>query len=164
MQNKKKESEKNLGFMGSSLNQQLNETSSNSATSYIAEKMLDDMIVDRIAKKIARGEIITGEEKEKIRAINPEKLRKAEEVNKQRQEIGQRLRNAKTREEAQTIISNEKSSAIAIIDKGDAEYGELLLEAVNKEATDYYKKNRIQSTKLPSESVKGRPHLFDIKL
>lgn len=128
------------------------------------QKSLEKLAADQTAKKIARGESITEEEREILRATNPEKLRKAEEANQKRASVSQRLARAKTKMEAAAIIANEKSMAITIFDKGDQELGELYLEAVNKAEVDYYKGKKSNSATLKDTSIVKREHSVDLRL
>lgn len=102
------------------------------------QKFLDELQTDLIAKRIARGERITAEEKEKIRSVDADKLVKAEEVNNRRIELKRRLTFARTKEEAKAILSSEKLIAKDFYDKGDQKYGKLLLDAIGKVEEDYY--------------------------
>lgn len=121
-----------------------------SIASMMSRKIRDDIIADKIAKKIARGEKLTEEEKAKIMGIDPEKLRKAEMANQRREELENRLKTAKTDKEARDIILQAKMEAKVISDKGDIQYGEYLMEAVSKAESNYNNKE------------KGK--FFDIKL
>lgn len=102
------------------------------------KREIEKLAADQTAKKIARGEMITEEEREKLRSTDPEKLRKADEANERRYNVHQRLANARTKEEARAILTSEKMMGYMIYDKGDEQYGELLIEAVGKAEADYY--------------------------
>ena len=130
------------------------------------KKGLENLSADQTAKKIARGEIITEEEREKLRATDPEKLRKAEEANEKRVYVSRRLARAKTKMEAAAIIASEKTMAIRIYDEGDKELGELYLEAVGRAESDYYQDKKPESgtTKLKDVHVAKREQSFDIRL
>lgn len=119
---------------------------------------------EQIAKKIARGESVTEAERERIRARNPEKLRKAEEANYKRASISKKLTRAKTKAEAAAIIASEKSTAVAIFEKGDPELGELYLEAVFKAESDYYQKKKAKSAGLKTPIYDGQKKTFDVRL
>lgn len=101
------------------------------------KKALEKLETDQTAKKIARGEMITDEEREKLRATDPEKLRKADEANERRRDVHQRLARARTKEEARAILTSEKMMGYMIYDKGDGQYGELLIEAIGKAEAVY---------------------------
>lgn len=128
------------------------------------QKSLEKLAADQTAKKIARGESITEEEREKLRATDPEKLRKAEEANQKRSSVSRRLARAKTKVEAAAIIANEKSMAITIFDKGDQELGELYLEAVGKAEIDYYQGKKSKSATLKDTSLVKREYSVDLRL
>lgn len=128
------------------------------------KKALEKLATDQTAKKIARGEVITEAEREKLRATDPEKLRKAEESNEKRASVSRRLANAKTKMEAAAIIAGERSMALTIYDKGDQELGELYLEAVGKAEDDYYQGKKSKPATL--KDINGTKHerLFDFRL
>jgi len=136
-----------------------------SITSIMSKKIRDDIIADKIAKKIARGEKLTEEEKAKIMEIDPEKLRKAEMANRRREEIESRLKNAKSEKEARDIILEAKMEARIISDKGDIKYGEYLIEAVNKAELNYNNKDIKESKDIIKDVLdKDKGKFFDIKL
>lgn len=126
------------------------------------QKSLEKLAADQTAKKIARGEAITEAEREKLRATDPEKLRKAEEANQKRASVSRRLARAKTKTEAAAIIANEKSMAISIFDKGDQELGELYLEAIGKSEMDYYQGKKSNSAMLKDFSGVKVKHSIDL--
>ena len=139
--------------------------SKESAASVLQKKIYDDLVADKIARKIARGEILTEEEKETIRRVDPEKLRKAEMTNKRREKIEKKLRNAKNRKEAKAILTEAKMEASLAADRSDLVYGGLLTEAVKKAESDYYEKNNKNFSILKEEKLlikKGRA--LDVKL
>ncbi len=124
------------------------------------------MEADQIAKKIARGENVTNEEREQVRGVNAEMLRKAEQANLQRKELKARLANATTKEQANTILLEGKMSAGATIEKGDEQYGTLLLEAVNQAEAEYNGRKQTQPDTGSKRSIEiqKRAHLFDVRL
>lgn len=128
------------------------------------KKALEKLATDQTAKKIARGEMITEEEREKLRATDPEKLRKAEEANEKRASVSRRLARAKTKMEAAAIIAGERSMALTIYDKGDQELGELYLEAVGKAEVDYYQGKKSKPATLKDTNDVKRERLFDLRL
>lgn len=103
------------------------------------QKFLDELQTDLIAKRIARGERITAEEREKVRSVDGDKLVKAEEANNYRIELKRRLSYARTKEEARAIISGERLIAKDFYNKGDQKYGKLLVDAISKAEEDYYR-------------------------
>jgi len=136
-----------------------------SIASIMSKKIRDDIIADKIAKKIARGEKLTEEEKAKIMEIDPEKLRKAEMANRRREEIESRLKNAKSEKEARDIILEAKVEARIISDKGDIKYGEYLIEAVNKAELNYNNKDIKENRDIIKDVLeKDKGKFFDIKL
>ena len=129
-----------------------------------SKRGVEKLAADQTAKKIARGETITEEEREKLRATDPEKLRKAEEANEKRASVSRRLANAKTKAEASAVIAGEKSMALTIYDKGDQALGELYLEAVGKAETDYYQGKKSKPATLRDVDDAKRARLFDVSL
>lgn len=128
------------------------------------KKAAENLAAEQTAKKIARGEVITEAEREKLRVTNPEKLRKAEEANEKRVSLSRRLARAKTKMEAATIIAGERSMALTIYDKGDQELGELYLEAVGKAEDDYYQGKKSNSGAFKTVNVTKHERLFDLRL
>ncbi|MEK5038307.1 hypothetical protein [Sporosarcina sp. FSL K6-3457] len=128
------------------------------------KKALEKLETDQTAKKIARGEMITEEEREKLRAIDPEKLRKADEANEKRASVSRRLANAKSKTEVAAIIAGEKSMALMIYDKGDQVLGELYLEAVGKAEVDYYQGKQSKPATIRGIDYAKRERLFDMRL
>ncbi|WP_301109730.1 hypothetical protein [Sporosarcina sp.] len=126
------------------------------------------MAANQIAKKIARGESVTNEEREQLKGMDEEGLRKAEQANLQRKQLSARLANATTKEQARAIILEGKLSAGEIIEKGDEQYGEFLMEAVNKAEDDHYAVKRTQSdmTILVNnpKNIDKPASLYDIRL
>lgn len=97
---------------------------------------------DSIAKKIARGEYVTQAERDQVRGVDEEMLRKAEQANFQRQHLKARLANSRTKEEAKAILAGEKITAGTMIKKGDDQYVELYAEAVKQEEENYFGNGR----------------------
>lgn len=128
------------------------------------KKALEKLANDQTAKKIARGEVITEEERRKLQATDPEKLRKAEEANEKRASVSRRLARAKTKAEAAAIIAGEKSMALTIYDKGDQELGELYLEAVGRAEVDYYQGKKSKPVTLKDINHAKQECLFDLRL
>lgn len=64
--------------------------------------------VNKIAEKIARGESINSEEYKYIKETNPNILDKASEANNLRKRLEHEISSAKTKEEADAIISKAK--------------------------------------------------------
>lgn len=129
-----------------------------------SKRGVEKLAADQTAKKIARGETITEEERAKLRATDPEKLRKAEEANEKRASVSRRLARAKTKEEAAAILAGEKAMAFTIYDKGDQVLGELYLEAVGKAEVDYYQGKKSKPATLRDISDVKQERLFDIRL
>lgn len=93
---------------------------------YLAEKLE----LEAIAKKVARGEILTAEERVKIEKLAPEKLRKAQEARMKAIQVQQRMKQAKTTGEAQQIYTEEYNKVTTIPRQGDEEAAVLDAEAM----------------------------------
>ncbi len=107
----------------------------------MTKSISDSSRTDLIAKKVARGEQLTEEEKSFMLKTDPDKLKKAQEANRQREELKNNLKKSKSQDEATTIISLALTNAFEVYDKGDTLMAGLLLEGINKEAKDYYSKH-----------------------
>ncbi|WP_045517011.1 hypothetical protein [Clostridium sporogenes] len=94
--------------------------------------------VEAIARKVARGEKLTEEEKELINRVNPEMLRKAEAAKQENESLKQKLRNAKSKQEALGILSQACMGAQQITEC-DPQYGNLLMELIQEAHADYNK-------------------------
>lgn len=126
------------------------------------------MAADQIAKKIARGESVTNEERAQLQGIDEEKLRKAEQANNERRLLNARLANATSKEQVRAILLEGKLSAGAMIEKGDEQYGELLMEAVNQAEEDHYGSKQTQpDTSIGirgTSAIDKQAPLFDVRL
>lgn len=107
----------------------------------LSKAISDTSRTDELAKKVARGEKLTNEEKAFMEKTDPEKLKKAEEANLQREELKRQLKNAKTPSHAASIISSALSNVISIQKSGDTVMADLLMEGIKKETAEYYSKN-----------------------
>lgn len=128
-----------------------------------SKRRVENLAADQTAKKIARGEMISEEERGKLRAIDPEKLRKADEANEKRRNVHQRLENARTKEEAKAILISEKMMGYMIYEKGDEQYGELLIEAVGKAEADYYENKQFKPATLRDIEDAKHQRLIDLR-
>lgn len=122
----------------------------------MSKKVMNDIKADRIAKKIARGESITEEEKAKLMEIAPEKLEKAMKANKRRKELEDRLKTVKTKKEAREIILQAKVEAQTVFEKIDQSFGGYLIEAVNKAEANYYSKNKDGMSQVIEDKEKSK--------
>lgn len=108
--------------------------------------------VENLAKKLARGEHLTESERALLEKHNPEKMRKAHMANLRRKNIEEQLKNARTKEEANSILMGASGEVAVAFDK-DEEYGELLSGAVNKVITDYAQGKKDKTTYLQFKSI-----------
>lgn len=128
------------------------------------KKAVEKLVADQTAKKIARGGVITEEEREKLKVTDPEKLRTAEDANEKRISVSRKLANARTKAEAKAIISLEKSATFMIYDKNNPKHDELYVEAVSKAEVDYYQGKKAKPTTLRDMNDAKRQRLFDLRL
>lgn len=124
---------------------------------------------NQIAKKIARGESVTYEERQQLQGVDSEKLVKAEQANMQRRALSAQLENATTKEQANAILLTGKASATKMIEKGEKEFGELLLAAIDKAEEDYRKQKKSSSQIVPIDGKHlkvndPKPQSIDIRL
>lgn len=111
----------------------------------VLQKLLEPKEVDKnqrdaqkilqIAKRIARGESVTPEEKELLRRMNPQLAQMAELARKEGERIKHALQQASSKEEQQTIIG-QAYQQVAEMMKKNPQFGELLGEAVKAAIKD----------------------------
>ena len=107
----------------------------------LSKAISDTSKTDELAKKVARGEKLTNEEKAFMEKTDPEKLKKAEEANLQREELKRQLKNAKTPSHAASIISSSLTNVLNVQKSGDTVMADLLMEGIKKETAEYYSMN-----------------------
>ena len=107
----------------------------------LSKAISDTSKTDELAKKVARGEKLTNEEKAFMEKTDPEKLKKAEEANLQREELKRQLKNAKTPSHAASIISSSLTNVLNVQKSGDTVMADLLMEGIKKETAEYYSNN-----------------------
>ncbi len=83
----------------------------------------------RIAKKIARGDNVTPEEKQFLIRVNPQLAQMAELARKEGQRIKNALQQAGSKEEQQTIVQ-QAYQQVSEVTKSNPQFGMLLGEAV----------------------------------
>lgn len=108
--------------------------------------------VENLAKKLARGEYLTESERALLEKEDPEKMRKAQLANIQRRNMEDQLKNARTKEEARSILTGA-SVGVSTAFNQDEEYGGLLSAGVNKMITDYAQGKESKTTYLQFRSV-----------
>ncbi|MDR7855640.1 hypothetical protein [Tissierella sp.] len=84
--------------------------------------------IEGIARRIARGDDITSEERALLEKNDPDLLRKADMAARRRKDVEARLKRAKTKSEARAIITEAKIEVQQVFDK-DPKYAELLSAA-----------------------------------
>lgn len=109
------------------------------AASMIEQMMKEKTDNEVILRKIARGESLTPAEQEAAKKMDPITLRKAENANRQRQELEKKLKAAKTEKEARDLIVQAKANALQVATGpyGDRLTGSLLMEGINEAERKY---------------------------
>ncbi|MGL4849932.1 MAG: hypothetical protein ACRC28_13605 [Clostridium sp.] len=100
-----------------------------------AEVMKEKSKTEEIAGKIAKGEELSKEELEYIQEKNPELLRKAKVVSKQREELEREVKSAKTPKDKLKVLSKAKMNVMSGVDfknKASIELVALQLKAIQK--------------------------------
>ncbi len=101
----------------------------------------DETRSDELAKKVARGESLTEEERTFMQNHDPEKLNKAIEANNQRKDLSKQLKKAKHPSQAESIIASALSRVLLMQKSGDNIMSTLMLEGIKKESNEYYFKH-----------------------
>ncbi|WP_438350457.1 hypothetical protein ACP8HI_07335 [Paenibacillus sp. FA6] len=109
--------------------------------------------LDSIARRIARGDFVSGKDKSLLIQHNPEKLQKAEIANTRRMEVALRLKSARSKQEAREIISNARVEVYQAFSSKDEEYTVLLSEAYNKLTEDYSGNKLTTMVKKPTNKL-----------
>lgn len=127
------------------------------------QKMLEPQEVDdsnteiekakKIAKKIARGESVTPQEKALLLRVDPKMAQMAELAYKEYQRIKHALQNASSKEEQQNIV-HQAYQMVTQVSKNNQQFGELLGEAVKAAVQDSRKKG-IFREEFPDEKAQG---------
>lgn len=79
--------------------------------------------LQKIKNKLRSGAKLTGEELDFLRRYAPELYRKVAALQKERENYEQRLKQAKTRDEAEQIKMEKMAQSVASADKEDSEFG-----------------------------------------
>jgi len=95
--------------------------------------------VEKIAKKIARGESLTAEEMEFIRQNDPEMLRKAQMAKQEKEELERKVKSAQNKQQAQSILAQAGMAALKVAKEVDPQLGNLLMEGVKSVQEEYTK-------------------------
>lgn len=119
------------------------------------EKSRERMKAESIARKIAKGNQVTAEERAFLERTNPELLKKAEEAKKAADELKSRLRSAKTKEEAKDMI-NQANGMVVDIGKRDVEFAGLLKEGHDSVIKEYKESSKYKNLPDRSKSNKKR--------
>lgn len=97
----------------------------------------------KIARKIARGESVTPQEKAFLVKFDPKLAQMAELAHQQGERVKHALQNASSKEEQQNIIQ-QAYQMVAQVSKKNPQFGELLGEAVKEAVQDSRKKGILQ--------------------
>ena len=95
--------------------------------------------VEKIAKKITRGESLTQEEMEFIKQNDPEMLRKAQMAKQEKEELERKVKSAPNKQQAQSILAQAGMTALKITKDVDPQLGSLLMEAVKSVQEEFNK-------------------------
>lgn len=93
----------------------------------------------KIARKIARGESVTPQEKALLMKVDPKMAQMAELARKEYQRIKHALQSASSKEEQQNIV-HQAYQMVTQVSKSNQQFGELLGEAVKAAVEDSRKK------------------------
>ncbi|ABW18179.1 hypothetical protein [Alkaliphilus oremlandii] len=137
----------------------------------MSKQQLENMALgnklERIARKISRGDRVNNEERALLGKHNPEKLRKADMASKRRKELESRLKSAKNEKEARDIIMEASVEVGQVLSNKDNEYGELLSDAYDKAIHEYHSGISKESGKSNMEAIiehRNTKRKLDIKI
>lgn len=105
----------------------------------------------KIARKIARGETVTPQEKAFLIKFDPKLAQMAELAHQQGERVKHALQNASSREEQHNIIQ-QAYQMVAQVSKKNPQFGELLGEAVKAAVQDSRKKGLFQEEEMDGVS------------
>lgn len=100
----------------------------------------------KIARKIARGESVTPQEKALLMRVDPKLAQMAELAHKEYERIKHALQSASSKEEQQNIV-HQAYQMVTQVSKSNQQYGELLGEAVKAAVEDSRKKGIFREDK-----------------
>ena len=109
----------------------------------------------KIARKIARGESVTPQEKALLMKVDPKLAQMAELAHKEYERIKHALQSASSKEEQQNIV-HQAYQMVAEVSKKNQQFGELLGEAVKAAVEDSRKKGIFREDPL-DKIQKGAP-------
>lgn len=118
-----------------------------------AERRRERLLAERIARKIARGTQVTFAERAFLEKTNPELLKKADDAKKAGEELKNRLKQAKTKEDVQKMMT-DSNSLVMEIGKRDTEYADLVKEAHDGVLKEYKDSGEYKS--LPDKKEENR--------
>lgn len=137
----------------------------------ILQKLLEPKDVDdsekdmkkaqRIAKKIARGEPVTPQEKQFLRQVDPKLAQMAELARKEGERIKHALQQASSKEEQQSIVQ-QAYQQVAEVSKKNPQFGELLGEALKAAIQEAKEEPKAMGKpEAGMETEEGRPYSLD---
>lgn len=109
----------------------------------------------KIARKIARGESVTPQEKALLLRVDPKLAQMAELAREQGERIKHALQNASSKTEQQNIV-HQAYQMVAQVSKSNQTFGELLGEAVKAAVQDSRKKGFFMEKDLPEKGPDNR--------
>lgn len=98
---------------------------------------------EKIARKIARGESVTPEEKAFLMKYDPKLAQLAELARKEGERVKQSLKQASTKKEQQNVL-HQAYQMVAQVSKKNPQFGALLAEAVKAAVEDGHKKGYLK--------------------
>lgn len=107
----------------------------------------------QIAKRIARGDSVTPEEKQFLMRVNPQLAQMAELARKEGQRIKSALQQASSKEEQQTIVQ-QAYQQVTEVTKSNPQFGMLLGEAVKAAIQEAQKDPKCQNKPETEEDAK----------
>ncbi len=137
----------------------------------ILQKLLEPKDVDdsekdmkkaqRIAKKIARGEPVTPQEKQFLRQVDPKLAQMAELARKEGERIKHALQQASSKEEQQSIVQ-QAYQQVTEVSKENPQFGELLGEALKAAIQEAKEEPKAMGKpEAGMETEEGRPYSLD---
>lgn len=142
-------------------------TETDNSKKSVLQKLLEPKAVDQserdaqkilqIAKRIARGESVTPEEKELLRRLNPQLAQMADLARKEGERLRHALKQASSKEEQQTIIG-QAYQHVADISKKNPQFGELLGEAVKAAIKDVQEDPAVKNKPDTRNAAEGENH------
>lgn len=128
----------------------------------IEDSSSDAKKAEKIARKIARGESVTPQEKAFLMKTDPKLAQMAELARKEGERIKHALQQASSKTEQQNII-HQAYQMVSQVSKNNPQFGELLGEAVKAAVQDSKKKGFLQEELPEQEQLPEQEELSEKK-